>query len=205
MVLDLAIYPRTSLPVALKFQILKDRVVHLLTALTALIGDAGNALHLSLQQEFSRLIATESATISKICFAYSGSVAEFDDLRQDALINIWRGMKTYRGDASQRTWVYRVTVNSCLSTIRSQKRHQHESLESLYSLLDTDESNKEDIELMHTIVTRLGAQEKAITMMWLDQFTYDEIAAAMGLNRNTIATKLRRIKEKIATQYLQNI
>lgn len=64
--------------------------------------------------------------------------------------------------------------------------------------LDID---KESIELMHHIINTLGSQEKAIIMMWLDEMNYDEIAEAMGLNRNTVATRLRRIKEKIKKEY----
>lgn len=154
-----------------------------------------------LEREFKALIARENATISRICFSYSGSVAEFDDLRQDALINIWRGMESFRGESSTKTWIYRVTVNSCLSTIRKQSRHQHKSLEGLYGLIDTDDSDKEEIEQLHRVINTLNPQDRAVIMMWLDEMSYDEISAAMGLPRNTIATRIRRIKEKITKEY----
>lgn len=156
---------------------------------------------LSIEREFREMLAAEGATISKICFSYSCSVAEFEDLRQDALINIWRGLRSFRHESSRKTWIYRVTVNSCLSTIRSRQRHQHESLEGLFGLIDGIDSDKEAIEDLHQAISRLGAQEKAIIMMWLDELSYDEIAGAMGMNRNTVATKLRRIKEKISILY----
>ncbi|MCM1110028.1 MAG: RNA polymerase sigma factor [Clostridium sp.] len=156
---------------------------------------------LALEHEFKALIGRENETISKICFAYSGSVAEFDDLRQDALVNIWRGLRSYRGDASERTWIYRVTVNSCLSTIRNQSRHRHESLDKLHGLIDSDNSDKETVESLHRAIRRLDPTERAIIMMWLDELGYDDIASATGLNRNTVATKIRRIKEKIAETF----
>lgn len=155
--------------------------------------------------EFMRLVEKESATISKICFSYAGSVAEYDDLRQDALINIWRGLKQFRKEASVRTWIYRVTVNSCLTTIRRLERHQHEGLEQLYCLIADDGEGRESIELMHRIINELGLTDRAIVMMWLDEMTYEEIAQATGLNRNTVATRLRRIKEKIAKLYIKNL
>ena len=154
-----------------------------------------------LEREFKEVITRENATISKICFSYSSSVADFDDLRQDALINIWRGMRSFRGEASRKTWIYRVTVNSCLSTIRKQSRHQHESLKGLYGLIESDDSNKEAIERLHSIISTFGTQDRAIIMMWIDEMSYDEISSVMGLNRNTIATRVRRIKEKIINKY----
>lgn len=158
-----------------------------------------------LDLEFRQLIRRHNSTISQICFSYACSVADYDDLRQDALINIWRGMKKFRHESSRLTWIYRVTVNSCLSTIRKQSRHQHESLEELYGLIAEDDGEKESIETLHTIISGLGLQERAIIMMWLDEMSYEEISDVMGLNRNTIATKIRRIKEKITKQYKEEI
>lgn len=197
MTLDTAIYPRISLPFGLRMRLVCNHILRF----AAFSADNEIATSVALEREFKALIARENATISKICFSYSGSVAEFDDLRQDALINIWRGMRSFRGEASQRTWIYRITVNSCLSTIRRQSRHQHESIEGLYNLIGGDDSGKEAIERMHRVIGTLGAQERAIIMMWLDDLSYDEIAAAMGLNRNTVATKIRRIKDKITKEY----
>lgn len=155
--------------------------------------------------EFRQLIARNQSTISRICFSYADSVVDYDDLRQDALINIWRGMRKFRHESSCLTWVYRVTVNSCLSTIRKQSRHRHESLEQLYGLIAEDDDGKESIETLHRIISQLGLQERAIIMMWLDEMSYDEISDVMGLNRNTIATKIRRVKEKISKQYKEEI
>lgn len=150
---------------------------------------------------FTALLAREDANINRICFSYANSAIEFEDLRQDAIINIWRGMKSFRGESSESTWVYRVTINSCLSTIRKQSRHKHEDLEQLYSLIDAEDEEREAIEQMHNIISSLGREEKAIIMMWLDEMSYNDIATAMGMNRNTVATKIRRIKEIIAKQY----
>lgn len=197
MTLDNAIYPRISLPYELRIKFGWNRTLRYL----ALVADDGIRSSIALEKEFKELIARENAIISRICFSYSCSVAEFDDLRQDALINIWRGMKSFRGEATRKTWIYRVTVNSCLSTIRKQSRHKHESLDGLYGLIESDDSDKETIERMHRAISVLGPQEKAIIIMWLDELTYEEIAVAMGLGRNTIATKIRRIKEKIIRAY----
>lgn len=120
-----------ELPVALRLSI---ALTHLQAAVMKFAGITQTDESESLQRDFIELITKENANISRICFSYAGSVADFDDLRQDALINIWRGMKTFREESSRSTWVYRVTINSCLSTIRKQSRHKHESLEQLYNI-----------------------------------------------------------------------
>ncbi len=187
-----------ELPVALRLSI---ALTHLQAAVMKFAGITQTDESESLQRDFIELITKENANISRICFSYAGSVADFDDLRQDALINIWRGRKTFREESSRSTWVYRVTINSCLSTIRKQSRHKHESLEQLYNMIETDNDNREAIEQMHRIISTLNREDKAIIMMWLDEMGYDEIAANMGLNRNTVATRIKRIKDKIANKY----
>lgn len=197
MTLDNAILPQSFIPSGPRIDSIFDWIIHFV----ACAADGGIRSAAALEREFNALIVRENATISRICFSYAGSVAEYDDLRQDALVNIWRGMKSFRGESSQKTWIYRVTVNSCLSTIRRQSRHKHEGLEGLYGLIESDDSDRESIEQMHRVISSLGLQDKAIIMMWLDELGYDDIAVAMGMNRNTVATKIRRIKEKIAKEY----
>ncbi|MDE6549390.1 MAG: RNA polymerase sigma factor [Muribaculaceae bacterium] len=190
-------YPPITLPLELRIQFLWNRIVRF----AILFEDEKVNSTFAVEREFKELITLENATISRICFSYACSVAEFEDLRQDALINIWRGMHSFRGESSSKTWIYRVTVNSCLSTIRKQSRHRHESLDALYGLIDSDDSDKESIEQLHRVINTLDPDERAIIMMWLDELSYDEIGVAMGLNRNTIATRIRRIKEKITNEY----
>lgn len=190
-------YPPITLPMELKLKFLWKRVMRL----AALSGVEEARSSLALEREFKELITLENATISRICFSYSCSVAEFEDLRQDALINIWRGLHSFRGESSTKTWIYRVTVNSCLSTIRKQSRHQHESLDALFGLIDSDDHDKEEIEQLHRVINTLDSEDKAIIMMWLDELSYDEIGTAMGMPRNTIATRIRRIKDKITVRF----
>ncbi|MDE7420784.1 MAG: sigma-70 family RNA polymerase sigma factor [Muribaculaceae bacterium] len=190
-------YPPITLPMKLRMQILWYRLLRF----ASLSEDKEDNSTYRLEHEFKELISLENSTISRICFSYACSAAEFEDLRQDALINIWRGMQGFRSESSSKTWIYRVTVNSCLSTIRKQSRHRYESLDGLYGLIDSDDSDKESIEQLHRVINTLDPNEKAIIMMWLDELSYDEIGKAMGLNRNTIATRIRRIKEKITKEY----
>lgn len=184
-------------PPALGVRFALDRLKRAILYFVGVETDDADAL----EREFRELLERENDTISKICFSYACSVADYEDLRQDALINIWRGLRSFRGEAMQRTWVYRVTVNSCLSTIRSQSRYKHESLNTLYGLIETPQDNREAIEQLYSIISILGARDRAIIMMWLDEMKYDDIASVMGLNRNTVATRLSRIKEKIIVKF----
>lgn len=154
----------------------------------------------SLQQQFEQLITTHSGLISRICFSYAENGDDYQDLRQDVLINIWKGLANFRGASSSLTWIYRVVLNTCVSTLR--KRSSRPATESLDLMaLDIpaagdEEGLRERFEFLHRLISALSPVDKAIVTMWLDDRSYDEIAEVVGLSRNNIGLRLHRIKER---------
>lgn len=150
-------------------------------------------------KEFEETVGKYSALISKICYYFSNDSEEFKDLRQEVLVNIWRGWNKFRNDAKISTWIYRISFNSCISFQRKQKKHKDSvPLEQAFQLYDdTEKDYLEKYKKMHSLIARLNYQDRAIILMWLDEKTYEEISELMGLNRNTLAVRLKRIKEKL--------
>lgn len=148
---------------------------------------------------YERIIEEHRGLITKICYYYSSSVQEYEDLMQDTCINIWRGLDTFRTESRQSTWIYRICLNTCISSWRKNSRHKNaRSLDSIVEPIDSDNVAKEDMETLHFLISLLSPEEKALIMLWLDEKSYDEISEVTGFNRNTVATKLRRIREKLA-------
>jgi len=81
---------------------------------------------------------------------------------------------------------------------KSKKRFNFDSLDSITEFADDSETDNEKIEQLHYLISMLSPDEKALIMLQLDESTYDEIADITGYNRNTVATKLKRIKEKLS-------
>lgn len=147
---------------------------------------------------FRRLISDHSAIINKVCYMYADSVEDFDDMRQEAFINLWNGYASFRGEAVLSTWVYRVTLNSCVSYFRKYHRNGHMTpLDTIYDLPSSDIDLDCRMNEMHALINKLGRVEKALILLWLDEYPYDTIADIMGLPRNTVASRLHRIKEKL--------
>jgi RNA polymerase sigma-70 factor (ECF subfamily) len=70
---------------------------------------------------FEELARSYRPRIRGICFRYTGNRADAEDLVQEVLLRIYRGLDGFRGESSFRTWVYRVTVNACLNWVASRK------------------------------------------------------------------------------------
>lgn len=153
-------------------------------------------------ERFNSLVARHSNLLSRTCYFYAYNADDYHEMRQDALINIWRGIDSFRGECAESTWIYRVCINTCISSLRRKSRRGRKCvpLSALYESVP-DSNPEEDIrvEQLHRLISRLGAEDRAIIMMWLDEMPYEDIASVMGLGRNTIATRLRRIKQKLIT------
>lgn len=153
------------------------------------------------EREFASLIKQHSRIINKVSYFYATDKVPFDDLRQEIYVNIWRGLNQFRGDSLMSTWIYRVAVNSALMAIRSSKS-KIETVSLDFGLLDisseNDDVQRENLQALHSLINKLEDIEKAIILLWLDEYSYDEIADTLGLKRNTVAVKIHRIKEKLS-------
>ncbi len=146
------------------------------------------------------LIGRYNALITKVCFYFASNSSDFDDLRQDVLLNLWRGLESFRGESSEMTWVYRVCFNTCVSSVRRNSRHTMPSLDDVpeSDVVAEPERNDEEIRLLHRAISQLSPTDRSIVLMQLDGNSYDEIAEVMGMNRNTVATRLKRSRDRLA-------
>ena len=153
------------------------------------------------EREFASLINEHSRIINKVSYFYASEKLPYDDLRQEIYVNIWLGLKQFRGDSKISTWIYRVAVHSALMAIRSLKP-RIETIPMDFSILDIsseiDDMQKENLQQLYSLINRLEEIEKAIILLWLDEYSYDEIADTLGLKRNTVAIKIHRIKNKLS-------
>lgn len=162
------------------------------------IADTDSPAQNELTQQYIDIVHHHAGIINRICLAFSRQASTYDDLRQDALTNIWRGLQSYRGESSITTWLYRIVLNTCVSTIRKEGRHaQNMSIDSIIDIPDAD--NHADIDHLHRLISLLPPLDRSLILLWLDERPYEEIAEIMGMPRNTIASRLHRAKQKLQT------
>lgn len=150
------------------------------------------------KKAFSELIAKNQAIIHKITMVYASNTSNREDLFQEICLQLWKSYPNFRKEAKFSTWMYRVALNTAISTIRkSNNSPSFETLRETDRISDDTSNEKEQIQILYRAISLLNRIDKAIILLWLEEKSYEEIAAIMGTSKNNVSVKLVRIKRKL--------
>ena len=129
-------------------------------------------------KEFIDMLLQNKRIIYKICFMYARDNDDINDLYQDVVLSLWKSFRNFKGHSSVSTWIYRITLNTCITNLRKKKNYDYVPL-------------KQDIDILD------DCEHDECMKHWLDEKSYDEIAEIVGVGRNNVAIRIHRIKEKL--------
>ena len=151
-----------------------------------------------LEKEFAAVVQENKATIYTVCYMFSADREEVEDLFQEALIALWRGFSSFRGGSNIRSWIYRVALNTCISSERK-KRRRDESVRldmSIDLFTNTDDDSRQ-AQMLRQRIGKLGVFDRAIVLLWLENLSYEEIGAIVGITAKNVSVRLVRIREQL--------
>ena len=148
--------------------------------------------------EFAALVREHKQTIYTVCYMFSQDEDEVADLFQDTLVNLWQGLDSFRHEAKPETWIYRVALNTCVSADRKKKSAlQRVDLSMQQNLYRDNSHSAMQIRQLHDRIQKLDVVDRAIILLWLEDMSYEEIAAIVGISVKNLSVKLVRIKEQL--------
>lgn len=152
----------------------------------------------SKETDFEQIVKEHKSTIYTVCYMFSKDADEVNDLFQDVLINLWRGFDGFRGESKVDTWIWRVALNTCISDDRKKKRRgERVPLEMAANLYEDKDDDSKQIRALYARINKLGVMDRAIVLLWLENLSYDEIGAIMGITPKNVSVKLVRIKQQL--------
>lgn len=129
---------------------------------------------------------------------FSQDEDEVNDLFQETLVNMWKGIDSFREESKISTWIYRVALNTCLLQERKKKREVPKvPLSMNVNFFEDEDAKVAQVRQLHQRIGKLGLVDRAIVMLWLEGSSYDEIGAVMGISAQNVGVKLYRIKEQL--------
>lgn len=137
--------------------------------------------------------------IIKICRAYTDSQEDYEDYYQEVCLQIWRSRDNFKGNSKWSTWIYRITLNVCLTLLKKKDRSQKFISEGKIEG-DTDEApyfSDQHLLLLYEAIKKLSEVDRAIILLYLEEKSYEEISDIIGTSPNNIGVKITRIKKRL--------
>ena len=162
------------------------------------------------QDKQYRLAALEfSEAIGRLAYAYEYDADKRQDLIQDIHFELWRSFKIFDGRSSLRTWVYRIAHNTGASHVLKQKRISSKTYLNIDDMTElSDQIDHEatferidQVDKLIALIQQLKPTDRQIITLYLEGLNACEIGEVAGLSSGAIATKIHRIKSKLATLF----
>ena len=138
----------------------------------------------------------------KVSRIYFYDAVEREDVLQEMMYQLWRSYPRFDGRAKFSTWMYSVCLNTALTYMRKSKKEKAESLSLIHDQIaeQPSENQEEAITLLFNAIATLSPVNKAIVLLYLENMSYEEIAAITGLSKSNVSVRLVRIKKELEVQ-----
>jgi len=154
-----------------------------------------------MEKDFIDLLNKNQRIIYKICNLYMDNAVDKEDLFQEITLQAWKSFGSFRGDAQFSTWLYRIALNTAITFFRKEKRKIPVlNTETLPELTDEQNDIENRIKAMYQAIGDLSKIDKALVMLYLEDYSYIEIGDILGITPNNVAVKMNRIKLKLKEQ-----
>lgn len=149
------------------------------------------------QKRFEQMVNQNKGTIYTVCYMFSKDSDEVAELFQETLINLWKGMPEKDEISNIKGWIYRVSLNTCISLNRKKKSRPTVPLTMDIDLFESKGEKEQQVEMLHKRITRLQPFDRAIVLLWLEDISYEEIGLILGITAKNVSVRLTRIREKL--------
>ncbi len=155
-----------------------------------------------LQIHFDNLYKDNYAKVIRLCMGYvNGDEAKAKDITQEVFIKVWENLESFREESGISTWIYRITVNTCLLQLRNEKIKKTSTQSEFNNVVEEEEESKTTHEIqlksMYACIHKLSKENKSIILLELEGLPQKEIANITGLSHEAIRVRVHRIKNSL--------
>jgi len=158
------------------------------------------------EAQFRTAVEANQDRIYRICCCYVHDPGEREDAYQEVLIQIWRNLGKFEGRSRLSTWIYRITVNTCLGFARMEKRRKR--LLEDEARVDPDktpappaglapEDDEKAAGHLYACINRLPPLDRTLVSLFLEDVSTREMAEILGISEGNARVKLHRIKKTL--------
>ena len=152
------------------------------------------------KKTFETIYSQHHPMVLQMCLGYmKGDRDTAHDLSQEVFISVLNNLNQFKGASSYKTWIYRITVNTCLQYIKKEKAIPVLCEDSVPNMAEHDDSTNDNIQELYKAIWQLNKIDRLIIMMVLENQNYDSISEVIGLKPTNVRVKIHRIKKRLET------
>ena len=152
------------------------------------------------ERRVTRLLAMHAASLSRLARAYVRDTADRDDLLQEIVVAIWRALPRFRGECSERTFLFRIAHNRAIAYITRRRHHTIEVSDDM-EIQDAHPNPEEALSTeqqgrrLFDAVQRLPLNHRQTVTLMLEGLSYSEIADVLGITETNVGARLTRARQ----------
>jgi len=147
---------------------------------------------------FKNWLAGHRGTVLKVARAYTLTAEDGQDLAQEILLQVWRSLPRFRGEANATTWCYRVALNTALGWHRKERRRQTRQKPLSDHLPAPEQQSTSLIDRLYAAIHRLPRTDAALVLLHLDGLSYRQMSEVLGISEGNVGVKLTRAKKALS-------
>lgn len=160
----------------------------------------------ALEERFHQLLSANGAALGRLAASYTNNSSDRDDLFQDIALAIWKALPRFRGESSERTFIFRIAHNRAMTHI-SQRRPPVASEEEI-ELPDPRPNPEKGLAQeqqearLFEAIHRLPIDYRQVITLTLEDMSYAEIAEVLGIGESNVGVRLNRARQMLR-QFLE--
>jgi len=164
------------------------------------------------QKYFDVLYSRYSSKIFGKCLSILKDEEKAEDATQEIFVKILLNLSKFGGKSKFSTWIYSITYNFCIDTIRKKKKDKSVLVDDMTNEHDTADDGVEDrfllemnVRRLKVILDKIPTTDKAILLMkYQDEMSIKEISEILGKSESAIKMKIKRAKQKFKRTHKEN-
>jgi RNA polymerase sigma factor (sigma-70 family) len=156
----------------------------------------------TLERQFDGLLAADGPALTRLAASYTNTPSDRDDLLQEIAIAIWQALPRFRGECSERTFLFRIAHNrgiAYLSRARSQMPGFDEEVEVHDPAPDPESelAQEERARRLKQAIHRLPLVYRQVVTLTLEGLGYGEISEVLGISETNVGVRLSRARQML--------
>jgi RNA polymerase sigma-70 factor (ECF subfamily) len=157
-----------------------------------------------MEEKFTELLQQNQGIVHKISNLYFRDRLEKEDYHQELIIQLWKAFPSFNNQAKFSTWMYRVCLNAAIDILRKEKnqlKHIKMTETDVKHIANNHDPENANQEKLYRAINQLSFINKAIITLYLDEYSYKEIAEIIGISESNTGVKISRIKSQILKSF----